>query len=319
MSDPDPPLSPTTEETTDGIDEIFNLSTLAGESVSRALDGWRQGDLVSGVRIFWADTAGHDPLSDLHLDAPADGGWSVTRWSQEGVNISPDGDLSVITSQTCDIGGTGPGARHPTVQVSPLIRLDHLGSGRAEAVRRNRTTDMIVIPDVNSYEWAADLRISLPVSKNVLVAQTPRRGFVNEASARAFAERVAAKLRRPAAHDGISDHLVDELDQFVKRERAAGAVWLDRVEQFRVQIEGGSLLEPENVGILVLVLDGPLSPADQAPLRQWWARERKPFGRATGGAALLPLRFLQLDRTKVTDYRESVPLRIPELGQPTFW
>jgi hypothetical protein len=319
VSDPDPPLTHENGRVADGIDNIFTLRSLSREDVSAALDGWRQGDIVSGVRFFWADSEGNDPISDLHIDAPADGGWNVTRWAQEGVGISPDADLGVITSQTCDIGATGPGARHPTVQVSPLVRLAHLGTDRGEAIRKNRANDMVLIPDVGSDEWAADLRISFPVSKSVLIAGTPRRGFVSQEEARAFAERVAAKTRRPAVHDAISEHLVDELDSFVKRERTAGAGWVDRVEQFRVQVSKGSRLEPQSVGLLVIVLDGPLDPADQAPLRAWWTRERKQFIRAADGAILVPLRFLQLDKIKVVDYRESVPLRIQNLGRRTFW
>ena len=68
------------------------------------------------------------------------------------------------------------------------------------------------VPDVPTPgEWAADLRISLPVSKAVLLRQSRVHGFREQHQTLEFAERVAAKTRRPALHDAIADGLVPRL------------------------------------------------------------------------------------------------------------
>jgi hypothetical protein len=313
----------------DGLHDVFVLERLTAPTVVAALAEWRQGDLVEGVRLFWAGPSGLDPLSGLDYEQPPDGGWVVARWEQpnDGPNTAPIGAgpatpglLGIVTSQTCDVGATGPGARHPTVQVSPLVRLDQLRPDRANEVRAGRTVDMMLVPNAPAVgEWVADLRISLPVSKSVLVAQTPVRGFVTTEQACEFAERLALKSRRPAVHDAISGFLADGLNQFVRRQRNADAGWVDRVEQFRVRAKSGDLLNPVVLELIVITLDGPLSAEETAALRQWRYEQRSQFKTKAGGALLTSPRFLTLERMKVQDYRESVPLRVPELGQGAFW
>jgi len=269
-------------------------------------------------------------LNGIELVAAEDGGWQVARMAVDvtetaanedgGATVESKTAFGIITSQTCDIAATGPGARHPSVQVSPLIRLDQLGTSRANAIRQKSSVEMILVEvPGEAGEWAADLRISMPVSKSYLVGRTPVRGFSSVKDAMEFSERVAAKIRRPALHDGISGHLVDSLRAFLRRIRGGSPDWLDRIEQFRVRIKEGEPLYPKSVEIIVVTLDEPLRGEEAAPLRQWRYGERGPFTKACEGATLLPLRFLPLETISVRDYRESHFLRIPELGQRTFW
>jgi hypothetical protein len=179
---------------------------------------------------------------------------------------------------------------------------------------------MIVVPNVPfPGEWAADLRISMPLSKSYLASHTPIRGFGTIAGACAFSERVAAKIRRPALHDGISGHLVESLREFVQRNRVINADWVDRIEQFRVRIKEGDPLHPVYVELIIVTLDVPFNAAESKPLRDWRLSQKSTFPAACGGATLLPLRFLPLSTIGVQDYRESFPMRIPELGQQSFW
>src|SRR5206468_2164638 len=86
---------------------------------------------------------------------------------------------AVITSQTCDVVASGPGGRHPTVQVSPLVNLDGADPNKITGIRRNMNVDSVLVPDVpGGGTWAADLRISLPVSKAVLLQQSRIPGFL---------------------------------------------------------------------------------------------------------------------------------------------
>ena len=308
----------------DGLQDVFDLSWLKDPAVVAALDQWQQADLVRGACLFWASTDGVDPLSGVDMTPAADGGWAVARWEQPPPEAEHEAQtnqqpMAIVTSQTCDVAATGPGGRHPTVQVSPVIPLDLLTAGRAGEVRAGRTLDMVLITNTPAgKEWAADLRISLPVSKSVLVAQQPLRAFNTSHEAYEFAERVAIKTRRPAVHDAVVD-LAKNLDQLVKQQRVAGATWVDRIEQVRARAKTGSLLLPDALELLLITLDGPLTAEQMASLRQWRLAQQKQFKAKTGGALLIPLRFVELERMKVQDYRESVPLNLPELGQRPFW
>ena len=115
----------------DGIDGIYLPEAMAQRAVKQALNDWRQGDLVYGVRLFWAAPA-DDELTGLSVDDPGDGRWAVISWDGAPATAEDASDTGeaagggspswgIITSQTCDVVATGPGRRHPTVQVSPLL------------------------------------------------------------------------------------------------------------------------------------------------------------------------------------------------------
>jgi hypothetical protein len=319
-------ITETLGDPSEGLNEIFDLANLNEDAVIAALDEWQQGDVVSGIRMFWAAGSGLDPLNGIELEEPGDGGWQVARYSIDEIvgknldSVDQVPALGIITSQTCDIAATGPGSRHPVVQISPLVRLDQLNPARATAIRQNSSLDMVLVTNIDvPGEWAADLRISMPVSKTYLLSQSPARAFASANEAHSFSERVAAKIRRPALHEGISSHLIDSLRDFVQRNRTSGAAWMDRIEQFRVSVKEGEPLHPQEVEIIVVILDQPFSAEEANALRQWRLNERRQFSNACDGANLVPLRFLPLGTIKVQDYRESFPMRVPELGQQSFW
>lgn len=228
----------------DVLGDNFDLDWLKKPEVVVALDQWSQGDIVSGLRTFWAVSEhGKDPLSGAQLDPQPDGGWVTARESlvTEDRIITHD-QLGVIVSQTCDVVASGPGARHPTVQVAPIVNLANFPSTRAGDVRAGSTVDMVVVTSMQPPgEWAADLRISLPVSKAMLVEQQPVRGFLNEQDSLDFSDRVAIKLRRPALHDYVAVDMIDSLNKLIRQERAHKAAWMDRVEQIRVRATAPAL------------------------------------------------------------------------------
>ena len=306
----------------DVLGNNFDFDWLKQPAVSTALEQWRQGDIVSGLRVFWGiSDHGRDPLSGAQLDPQPDGGWVTARESldaEEGV--VPAEQIGIIVSQTCDVVATGPGARHPTVQVAPIVNLTDLPPSRADDVRAGRTVDMVVVTSLQPLgDWAADLRISLPVSKALLVDQQPTRGFLAEQDCLRFSDQVAIKLRRPALHDYVAVDMTNSLEALIRRERSGGAAWMDRVEQIRVRVTVGDRISPQALELIVITIDDPLSPTEKDPLRKWRTGHVKTFGKATVGGKLLPLRILPLSKVSVQDYRESVPLRLDELQQRPFW
>lgn len=250
----------------------------------------------------------------------------LAHWVYEPEEVKDDEDLpilispkkysyGIITSQTCDIAATGPGQRHPVVQVSPLVPIDSLGD-RADNVRRGEVVDMVVVPNVKpANTWAADLRISIPVSKGVLLEQVRRSGFKDEEGLLSFAEAVALKYWRPAIHDAVEGLLVKSLDKFVGAARGRGDHWVDDVFQFRLMVNRGSRLHPSEVTILVLTRGSEFEPVRRDPLRKWRTNFRKTFSDACDGADLCPLIFERIEQIPLMDYRNSVPLRISGLGR----
>lgn len=306
----------------DPIGDNFDVDWLKTPAVVAALAQWRQGDIVGGLRLFWGvGEHGRDPLSGAELDPQPDGGWAVARESLDtDAAVAASDQLGIIVSQTCDVVATGPGARHPTVQVAPIVNLTRLPPTRANDVRARRTVDMAVVTNLQPKgEWAADLRMSLPVSKAVLVYQQPTNGFLDEDDCLGFSDQVAIKVRRPALHDYVAGTMTDSLDRTIRRERGLSATWMDRVEQVRARALSGDRLSPQALELMVITIDDALSPAERLPLRTWRTEHVRAFSTATGGGRLLPLRFLTLAKVSVQDYRESVPFRLVELQQRPFW
>jgi hypothetical protein len=256
--------------------------------------------------------------TDADADASGPGNPTDAGGDQEEPSSWAD-SWSIITSQTCDIVATGPGQRHPTVQVCPLLRLDdHLDRGQIVEIGKGSRVDLVTVSGVSGNgNWAADLRISVPVSKAVLLRQEPVHGFISEEGSQQFAERVAAKYRRPALHDEISGGLVTGLRALVSEARAGKAPWPDLIEQFRLLVLDGDRLTPRSVRVLTVLLRPGMAAADSAKLREWGEREKKRLWRH--GIALAPLDFVAVNELTVTDYRASDPLRVPELGQPAYW
>lgn len=305
------------------LEDEFTLALLDSEDVVTALDSWRQGDLVSGLRLMWAVPACGDALFGDEAMETARPGWEGVVCDLPSVDASGADprqtalDFGIVTTQTCDIGALGPGRKHPTVQVSPLLRLDQLGPSQAASVRAGKTKYFVHVTAVPAPgEWAVDLRISIPVSKGVLCLQERTHGFTNEQQSLEFANRIASRYARPAMHDAVEEYLVPRLRALVGAATAAGQTWPERVEQFRLRVTGGTRLAPTELE-LIAVLDGDLTPEERQPLRDWLEGERAPF-ESVCGASMTPVRFLPLDLAPVRDYRDAVPLDVRELGRPPY-
>ena len=129
---------------------------------------------------------------------------------------------------------------------------------------------MVIVTNLHPLgDWAADLRISLPVSKALLIGQQPNRGFLTEEDCLRFSDQIAIKLRRPALHDHIAVDMTRSLEALIRRERVAGAAWMDRVEQIRVRVTLGDRITPQALELIVITIDEPLSAAEKESLRKW--------------------------------------------------
>ncbi|MGH3932041.1 MAG: hypothetical protein ACRDTF_18930, partial [Pseudonocardiaceae bacterium] len=164
-------------------------------------------------------------------------------------------------------------------------------------------------------EWAIDLRISLPVSKGVLLGHTPRRGFACELDEIEFADHLAGRSRRAALHDELSGSMLKNLRELVKKQR--GPVVDDDVEQVRLLVYEGSRLDPKKVQLIVIE-ETRLTAENRTIWRVWRETERKRLIKLKPVILLLPLLFRTVSELNVDLYRRTVPLNIPELRRDFF-
>ena len=197
------------------------------------LDRWNQGDLIPGSPLLWAGPAGPDLVLGTKGEGPA---WEAVDEGTLG------GGWSMVTSQTCDIAGTGPGRVQPFVDASPVFQMpEELTSEKADSIRAFGTTYLVALtsPPTTGL-WVVDLRLSVPVSKGLLVEHDPVTPWANERDRLDLAEAIANRKRRAALHDALSSEFVDSLRAYIKNADRSEPEWWERVEQVRAPHHGRS-------------------------------------------------------------------------------
>ncbi|MFF4059251.1 hypothetical protein ACFYZ8_21255 [Streptomyces sp. NPDC001668] len=165
-------------------------------------------------------------------------------------------------------------------------------------------------------DWSVDLRISLPVSKQLLMGRTPKPGFLLEADALDFAEHVAHRIRRPALHDAITTGMTKAIGAHIKSTRKNEPEWWHKVEQIRVLMEP-ERLRPRSVRLVIIQLET-LTREERNVWNDW----RKSFAkvlRKEHGIQLQQITFTNLDSMKARLYASTIPLRIRELQRAPIW
>jgi len=282
------------------------------EDAVTALDQWRQGHLMRGdVGAWLAAGGGPDPVTGHDFSDQVD------ELVAAAAEVGDSGYLAVV-SQTCDIAATGPGRRHPFVQVCPIRDVGVFSPDKVKQIRAGEIVEYVFLtrPPEPGRDWAVDLRVSMPLSKGALVARQPIEGFASEEDELVLAARVGAKFERPALHDYLSKDLINDLDTFLTRARKTED-WCDEVEQLRLHVEG-SRLAPKRVRLIVVTdvdFNG-VSITKRKHLRERWKSHKKQLRAA--GIEQAPIAFRCVDRMKVDEYRNSIPLNLPALGRGVF-
>lgn len=218
----------------------------------------------------------------------------------------------IVVSQTCDIGATGPGRRHPWVLASPLVNVTE--STSLNDVLDWRFTYMAPVdscPDPGT--WAADLRLIVPVHKSVLLAHPPHRAYSAPGNAVRFAEFVATKFRRPALDPVVSEDVRIIFDDALKEAREAS--WVGEVEQIRVE-NRGDRLSPTGAVFHVLSYRE-LDASEKEPLRTAFDKVQKVLKK--NGIRRSLIKFSPLGKVTAERYRETVPLGLREIHGPPWW
>lgn len=272
-----------------------------------ALDSWRQGCIIANPPIVWASLAG---TVDAYLGelVSADEG----LWDYPYVSGADSPAYGVITSQTCDVVTTGPGRRHPFVQVSPVVDVRDLPPDKLQQIRAGDIGYLVWLtgpPETGS--WAVDLRVSVPVSKTSLIRQTAVSAFATEGDELLFARRVADKAGRAALHDELQG-TADALRGYLRTASKATPTWWEHVDEVRLLVTAGTRLHPASARLLVIE-ESPLSAAERNVWREFHKAQKKRLRKL--GIALEPSLFMNGKKLDVDLYRRSVPLWLPELGR----
>ncbi len=264
-----------------------------------SLDQWRQGHLLNVPTAAWVDSLADDEAAGLRVVARADPG------AEGGI------PYVVIVSQTCDVVGAGPGARHPFVQVSPLRDVSGWDPGNLKQLDRHALNDYVPVtaPPVAGARWAVDLRMSWPVSKTTLLARTPTVGFADFDDERQIGTHLARKLERPALPDLLTSDVAKAMRRCLMKGLKKPFLLLD-VIQIRIDVISGTLAEPGDVRVIV-ISNIPLNPDQMEPVRNEWNGFQKAVEDA--GMTWVETAFRTWGNLTVQEYRSSVQLNIPEL------
>jgi hypothetical protein len=275
--------------------------------VVAGLEQWKQGDLLRGGARFWAGPGTHDQVTSI----PGDGAdWDVQDQGYE------TGWLAVA-SQTCDISAAGAGRNQPFVEVHPVVRVDIIyPPQKIEVIENWGVTYLAPLSSPpGDGDWAIDMRLTMSISKGLLFSMEPTPGFVSEIDRLNFAEAVATRKRRPALHDVLSSELPKSLGKYISATEKTKPEWWQHVEQVRLKIIGDRLAP--NAVSLILCEEIPLD-AHLRCIWRGWTKQGKKLLKPHRITLQAPL-FMTLDKLPARLYKESVPLRIPELGRVAAW
>ncbi len=308
-SDEPTPSSSGKESSEGEADYGRNLDDLIPEwnsDLAAELDKWKQGDLLEGAPRFWASPAGEDPV----LSTEYDHDWTVT-------GDAGDAGWVVVTTQTCDIGVGGSGRKQPFFDVSPIFRLsDDLDAGNVRTIMNWGVTYLAPLsPPRLTGNWVADLRLTMPVSKGLLAGREPVEGFSSERARLDFGEFLGIRRRRPSVHDVLTGDFLKSLTDYMKATEKNRPEWWQNVDQLRLWIDGDRL-NPAGVGLIVIQM---LELSEEQ--REVWRRWKRSGDRILReyGITFAPILFSSLDELNARVYRDSIPLRIPDLGRPPAW
>jgi len=128
----------------------------------------------------------------------------------------------MLVSQTCDVGATGTGGKHPFVEIASVFRRNDCDQGERRDIEQFKSTYQVALtqPPEDGFR-VADLRLVMPISKALLAAYDPLPGFASSKDLLNLAEALARKRRRPALHEALSEDLPKSLDAYVKEKAKA--------------------------------------------------------------------------------------------------
>jgi hypothetical protein len=273
---------------------------------------WRQGHQLVGIPVLWLAPPGTDPITGVEHRAD---------------HIAPVFDETgypwIITTQTCDLGGTAPGDRHPFIELAPVVHASTLERNRVRLARDRQTGDLVPVrspfpihepAESEKPEWFADLRLEVPISKTVLLDRDPIDGFATQDEYIAFAEMLGYKKRRPALHAALAEDLPRLLDKFVT-DNGVKKQCFAKVEQVRLLITD-QRLNPAAAAIYIIT-NGVALTDDETEIWNRFQAQASTMLKAHGIDAR-PAIHCDVSDLKASVYRVTVPVPSAQLTALRF-
>jgi hypothetical protein len=267
------------------------------------LKEWRQGDLVVCPSLFWA-TANQDSVgSEQKVD------FELTQFENTGYGI--------IITQTCDIAVDGPGKNHPFVMVSPVYE-SRLTENHLSLTKSGEIYSYFYVknPPVENAEYIADLRVALPIGKEILCHQDRRSAFMDEEDELDFGAAVSRKYGRAALSEKILDTLCRAIDRLTTTAGFAKKIDSGNVEQIRVEIVKGTRIAPTSLRLIVCYKRD-VNPEE----KKEWKKAHREISKAMESVEIdmEDMLVASLININAKTYRESVELRLKKFRPARHW
>ena len=268
--------------------------------VTEAAAGVQQGDLIRTPPLGYAASLSY-PI------------WSLTRQEAEvgadsgpvHLSIHPDDgpEWGIVVSQTCDVAEEGV-AMQPWVEVCPvyevdavdklpeyLHRLDGMEAGEGRA-------------------WVADLRLTVPLEKGLLVGRERRDPFATEEARIDFGVKLGWRRARAALSAGVHVVITETIKKRRSNNRAGARAARTCVYKLMLEVQE-SRLKPRAVRLHVIYQGS--DECDEERMREWFATWWKRANKVAKehDIELLPTVFHDRTKMDVQDYDRLIPIENP--------
>jgi hypothetical protein len=273
--------------------------------VVAAAEKFQQGDLIAKPPITYAASLLYPIWEPTRLEAAAgDAGPEPAHIAVHPDDLPPFG---IITSQTCDIAEVERDPAQPWFDVSPVV----LCETDDELLRCDYAYPLPEYDAPVGKCYVADLRLSVPLEKGLLVGQKPIDPFGDSEEKRiAFGRLIGERRARPALAESIHEFVTRTLNG---HKRKTGKRVKKRLFKLMLQIQEGERLNPRAVKLHVITVENSAATIDIPGLEAWfhsWCEEARTVA-DSHGVALIDPEFHDAAKMDITLYDRLIEIRIP--------
>lgn len=159
----------------------------------------------------------------------------------------------IIISQTCDVCEDGKkNPRMPWISASPVYDiLPYLRPGQANQIRANGFGYLVPLTHPRFIHsdalWVADLSLSFPLEKSVLVGHSAIDGFAADEDFAYFADKLASRCNRPALDNRVRQYVVGPLGEAL----AEGVISHEPIREIRILCNNWDRADRVQLSIIV--------------------------------------------------------------------
>jgi hypothetical protein len=273
--------------------------------VVAAAEKFQQGDLIAKPPITYAASLVYPIWEPTRLEA-ADGDVDPepAHLAVDSNDVPPFG---IITSQTCDVAEDRPIPVQPWFDVSPVVLCDE----DDELLGCDYACPLQAFEAPEGKQYVADLRLSVPLEKGLLVGRDPIDPFSGSEEERIAFGRLLGKRKARAA-------LAESIHVFVSQtlkshKRNTGKRVKKRLFKLMLQIQEGSRLNPRAVRLHVITIEKPDATIEISELEEWfrtWCDAAREVAEQHD-VVLLDPQFHDGASMDVTLYESLVEIRTP--------